>query len=1463
MAGFCVALSAVSCDTPRRERRNPYNARESGDVRLAGSEMIQRSISSGETGKLMLFTKWIAILLQRTRGRQSRRRVSVFTKSPVERLESRTLLAGVLGLSINSPSETRLSFTSSPNSVATNGVTSFDVSPIDGWTFSVFGGPQSINVSVKRNGGSYYDPYWTLDLQPPAGQGLGPGTFLDTSADYYTGSDATLSFRNSNSGYYTGFTGEFSILEFDVNVDGSVRRLSVDFTERAYSAAQTTMGKFRYNSSPIVSESAGPTATELTVTRDGDLSQPQVVQLTSGDPQVAGVPSEVTISAGAASIVVPIDVKDNQFANDAMRVKFLATAPGWQAATQNLIVQDDEGPPVLEAVILQDRISESAGSNAAMMVVSRNTDTAAPMSVTLTNSDPTEISIVTTVIIPAGESSILVPIDAVDDNFLDGTRTVTVTASSGSLIRAVATLQVTDDATDEVPEITLEVSRNSVNESDGPQAAQLIIRHNVDTTYAIVVDLTSAFPDRLIPSVSQVYIPAGQRETRVDLQAIDDLIARSSADVTILAAFSQYQPYYPDLPALRSSSVVVHVIDNDVASVDISIDPLSSWFAFDSTPGSWVGQGLRNYYVSPVTGWTFSANGGNRILQFGIREIPAPGTYFGGNWLLELASPAGRTLIPGLFENAVRYPFQNANQPGLTLSGNGRGNNTNSGFFEILGAKYAASGAPNFIDVTFTQFDEQNPANWTKGELLYRKNPIYELYEAPSREGRTLTVRRNTPATDGPLVVTLHNPDPDLIGMPESVTIPSGASSISVPITIQDNHTLDGMRTLSVSATANGYLPGEDSANLIDDEIAGIVAAGGFDNLTSIAEGSQINVPISLSAKPASDVVVSASLNSSGRVTLNRQEFVFTPDNWSTPQELIVSATENSYWDGNVVRALSMSVVSDRSDMAFRSVNALRRQFTVTDNEPAVPSLTASSRTLNGHPLLQWTAVPGARSYEVWINNVTTGKRQYELVTSTVSSYRPDAAFAAGTYRVWIRVTMPDGVSPWGVARDFQVLAIPDWLNVPGIDAQAEFIRWSPIAGSSSYEVWITNLDTKTRAYFETNLSSPQTSVPVRLPPANYAAFVRGKAGNVWTDWSDRFLFTVLRAPVGNVMASVTNNTLNASWSAVNGATSYEVLVRNGAGTLVSRFANISSTSYRGPASNGLQPLAPGVYGLTVVAYAGARAMTVPSAAKILYVTQAPNVNVTTTSAEWDTVPGASGYSFRITKVGEASGTWLDTSLTKVTFNPPLGFGKYVVEVRSHYPDGTDSKTSMSSVELFRPAVELLPFPTDTVDATPVISWNSVVWAEKYSVQVVRTGDISPAFQAEVSGTSMMRVSTPLPNGTYRVFVQALAADGSRSELGAGRLLRIGAPPTTLTYSAGVLSWSSVAGATQYDLWINSDGPPAKIQIVREPNLTSQSYSLSASLPKGKYSVWVRAKRAEAGAVYEGSWSATLKIEIT
>ena len=36
-----------------------------------------------------------------------------------------------------------------------------------------------------------------------------------------------------------------------------------------------------------------------------------------------------------------------------------------------------------------------------------------------------------------------------------------------------------------------------------------------------------------------------------------------------------------------------------------------TFFAFDSTPGSWVGQGFTNYYISPATNWAFRTWGFN------------------------------------------------------------------------------------------------------------------------------------------------------------------------------------------------------------------------------------------------------------------------------------------------------------------------------------------------------------------------------------------------------------------------------------------------------------------------------------------------------------------------------------------------------------------------------------------------------------------------------------------------------------------------------------------------------------------------------------------------------------------------------------------------------------------------------------------------------------------------------------
>ena len=76
------------------------------------------------------------------------------------------------------------------------------------------------------------------------------------------------------------------------------------------------------------------------------------------------------------------------------------------------------------------------------------------------------------------------------------------------------------------------------------------------------------------------------------------------------------------------------------------------------------------------------------------RELQCLGFTFFKFWRLsrrELlhcrVAPFNEVLSPGVYSDTARFPFQDADQPGLTLSGNHRGNNRNGGFFEVFEAE--------------------------------------------------------------------------------------------------------------------------------------------------------------------------------------------------------------------------------------------------------------------------------------------------------------------------------------------------------------------------------------------------------------------------------------------------------------------------------------------------------------------------------------------------------------------------------------------------------------------------------------------------------------------------------------------------------------------------------------------------------------------------------------------------------
>lgn len=116
-------------------------------------------------------------------------------------------------------------------------------------------------------------------------------------------------------------------------------------------------------------------------------------------------------------------------------------------------------------------------------------------------------------------------------------------------------------------------------------------------------------------------------------------------------------------------------------------------------------------------------------------------------WNLDFAAPAGAALVPGVYEGATRYPFNDGAEPGLSLSGDGRGCNTLTGRFEVLEAVYGPFGYVERFRATFEQHCEGGAtAAW--GEVVIANPPPPAALAVALRfDGRVAVERRTGVAT--------------------------------------------------------------------------------------------------------------------------------------------------------------------------------------------------------------------------------------------------------------------------------------------------------------------------------------------------------------------------------------------------------------------------------------------------------------------------------------------------------------------------------------------------------------------------------------------------------------------------------------------------------------------------------------------------------------------------------------------
>ena len=134
-----------------------------------------------------------------------------------------------------------------------------------------------------------------------------------------------------------------------------------------------------------------------------------------------------------------------------------------------------------------------------------------------------------------------------------------------------------------------------------------------------------------------------------------------------------------------------------LGGVNESARGIGTFLDFQSQPGDYIGQGLTQNF-SPIDGhFTARSNYDNGIsLSFTGND----------NWNLDFSAPGNVPLTLGTYTGAMRFPFQNAGSPGLSISGAGRGSNTLTGQFNVTNLVYGTGGTVQQFAASFEQHSE-------------------------------------------------------------------------------------------------------------------------------------------------------------------------------------------------------------------------------------------------------------------------------------------------------------------------------------------------------------------------------------------------------------------------------------------------------------------------------------------------------------------------------------------------------------------------------------------------------------------------------------------------------------------------------------------------------------------------------------------------------------------------------------
>jgi uncharacterized repeat protein (TIGR01451 family) len=416
---------------------------------------------------------------------------------------------------------------------------------------------------------------------------------------------------------------------------------------------------------PIVKEGDGVVSGTLTVSAPPPGSV--LVNLSSSDTTEIRVPPFAIISAGQTSTVFSVTVVDDHQINGARAATVVASLTNWTSASASITVLDNENTNLV--VSLPQMVTEGQGTRRGAGSVSISGTLRTNLAVNLASSASSRIAVPASITIRAGQTSASFDLTLVDDAFIQGLQTVTVTATAAGFTLGSSSLQLWDDEIPPTPALL-----SPANSASGIAASNTFLAWNggegeaavnggfesgdmngwrqTNTGYGGFVIANSSYVPSSPAGASPPYagnyyaisdpIGPGHIELFQDISIPAGAMAATLSWADRILNFADYfgADQYYRVEIRTTNSVRLQILYTTQPG-----DPLlSDWTVRTCDLSPYMGSTVRVVFVEEVNPYFMNICLDSISLQLGARPIPTQyAVYFGTNSTLGPANQVGTT----------------------------------------------------------------------------------------------------------------------------------------------------------------------------------------------------------------------------------------------------------------------------------------------------------------------------------------------------------------------------------------------------------------------------------------------------------------------------------------------------------------------------------------------------------------------------------------------------------------------------------------------------------------------------------------------------------------------------------------------------------------------------------------------------------------------------------------------------